>query len=446
MAADTLINPNRINWSKNLSTGTNITLDDGWIKGASFANGTAAQDAVTYSQATMLSTEPSVTVGPYAWCDYVTDGSADDVQIQQAITAESVKSRPRPIRLVSNLYNFSSSGQVVIPYKMILEGDGGSGGEGPINQTGCSGSVIQVYGTSVSPIVMNNGSTVRSISAWYPLQHGNATPDAYPAFISSKPGRAAHLYIRNINVGNAYIGISIIGACSVVDIQDIRGYPLFRGIDVNNILDDSVVNNINFVANYYGGSDKGTVLLTWVQENGYVISAAHCIATRFTNIGAFGYAKGFYGHEIAGNTIADNHFDGCREDIYLDATSDYNIISNNAMTCSRYFGTPLYTGTPAVYIIGNGNIITGNHLYFIQGYGIYVTGGDRNSITGNTIVRFGLVNEATCRAIYVDSTCTSTMVGGNTIDGYDLPNTQGYLDLGTSTANYNNSISRTSAG
>jgi parallel beta-helix repeat protein len=116
------------------------------------------------------------------------------------------------------------------------------------------------------------------------------------------------------------------------------------------------------------------------------------------------------------------------------------------MTCSRYFGTPLYTGTPAVYIIGNGNIITGNHLYFIQGYGIYVTGGDRNSITGNTIVRFGLVNEATCRAIYVDSTCTSTMVGGNTIDGYDLPNTQGYLDLGTSTANYNNSISRTSAG
>ena len=67
------IDPNRINLSKNW-TGQmhNVT------------NGTAAQDAATYSQVVMMSHQVYKTVGPYEWCDYITDGTDDQAQINAA--------------------------------------------------------------------------------------------------------------------------------------------------------------------------------------------------------------------------------------------------------------------------------------------------------------------------------------------------------------------------
>jgi hypothetical protein len=62
-----------------MRNGANITLDDGWINGASFPNGTAAQDAVTYSQVINYANRGMVIVG---------DGTQYDIDVDPTSTTE----------------------------------------------------------------------------------------------------------------------------------------------------------------------------------------------------------------------------------------------------------------------------------------------------------------------------------------------------------------------
>lgn len=64
----TNINLDRLNWTQSLPVGANITIDEGYLVDAKLG----------YSF-------PQVTVGPYKWCDYVTDGTSDETEVNTAL-------------------------------------------------------------------------------------------------------------------------------------------------------------------------------------------------------------------------------------------------------------------------------------------------------------------------------------------------------------------------
>lgn len=66
--AATTFGMDRLNWSQSMPIGANVTMDGGYLVDAKLGESSA-----------------EVTVGPYKWCDYVTDGANDEVQILQAV-------------------------------------------------------------------------------------------------------------------------------------------------------------------------------------------------------------------------------------------------------------------------------------------------------------------------------------------------------------------------
>lgn len=64
----TKIGLDRLNWSQSLPVGANVTLNEGYLVDAKLGG-----------------SSPEVTVGAYKWCDFVTDGVNDEVQILQAL-------------------------------------------------------------------------------------------------------------------------------------------------------------------------------------------------------------------------------------------------------------------------------------------------------------------------------------------------------------------------
>jgi hypothetical protein len=403
-----------------MRAGANITLDGGYLKG----------DSGAYSQ--LSSSTGSITVGPYTdfnakFYRAMTYGTDDDVVINNTLTyAERLPHRPDVVLATGN-YNFSSTGQIIIPGWMKLQGKGGGGSEGPLNHSAYGGTTIQVYGTTKSPIKVNNGSSVIGISAWYPLQKTNSTPTDYPAFIMSDTNRAVDITISDINLGNAYRGITMDGTTSGrIDISNIKGYPLFRGIVINHINDFTTVQNVKFTPSY--GWNRGIVLETWVQDNGIGIYADNVGWINFDNINVFSYKYGFFANLMSSCRLTNSEFDACSYPISINGASSRNVIQNNIMIGYQFWGASPYLLRTALSVAGDFNSISSNVLSS-QGNGIDVWG-DHNSVYGNTISPFGICDQVNSVGIYFPPGSDYNINGTNIIDGGGNSNTYGTYNSG----------------
>lgn len=84
--AATKIGLDRLNWSQTLPIGANVTMDDGYLVDAKLGESSA-----------------EVTVGSYKLCDYVTDGTNDEVQILQALNTGKNVHLVGPLHIHTNL-------------------------------------------------------------------------------------------------------------------------------------------------------------------------------------------------------------------------------------------------------------------------------------------------------------------------------------------------------
>jgi len=96
--AATKIGLDRLNWSQSLPVGANVTLNEGYLVDAKLGG-----------------SSPEVTVGAYKWCDFVTDGVNDEVQILQALDTG------KNVHLVGDLYINSN---LTIDGRVNIYGDG----------------------------------------------------------------------------------------------------------------------------------------------------------------------------------------------------------------------------------------------------------------------------------------------------------------------------------
>ena len=205
---------------------------------------------------------PCVTVGPHDWCDYVTDGVADNVQIQAAIDALASSSpyHAGVVQLCSNVYVFASDAGISIPPGIHLKGNGNAVCQWSSNDM--QPTQINVVSTTVSPITMLHGSEISGIRFYYPNQHNNATPDEYPYTISlDKAAPPTEVYIHDIHLKNSYNGIDASSPgyyTGGLRIYDVYGYPLHIGIYVDQGTDVQRIRGVHFHPGY--GDSAGTVL------------------------------------------------------------------------------------------------------------------------------------------------------------------------------------------
>lgn len=91
-------------------------------------------------------------VGPYAWCDYVTDGSADNVEIQQAINDGK-----KMIVLLPGVYDIKSTIQVLTDGVWLM--GAGSSGSPELN-------VVKLRGTAKLSPILQVGSNTQEIRSF----------------------------------------------------------------------------------------------------------------------------------------------------------------------------------------------------------------------------------------------------------------------------------------
>lgn len=107
----TKIGLDRLNWSQNLPVGSNVTLNEGYLVDAKLGG-----------------SSPEVTVGAYKWCDFVTDGVNDEVQILQALDTG------KNVHIIGDLHINSN---LTINGKVNIYGDG-SGSSSIVEHNGAS--------------------------------------------------------------------------------------------------------------------------------------------------------------------------------------------------------------------------------------------------------------------------------------------------------------------
>jgi hypothetical protein len=185
-------------YSPALEMGGKITMNGYNI--TTLVNGTAAQDAVTYSQAVMLSAEPYVTVGPYEWCDYITDGTADQVQIDAALDAS------KDVRLVADAtYHISAAIQVDEVSHFLGSTSGARYSNSTIiyqDTAGANGINITAASCHVSGLTISNNTGVTSSKSAIYINASSA-------------------YVDSIFTSGMYNGIWVAQAGQIATLRDI---------------------------------------------------------------------------------------------------------------------------------------------------------------------------------------------------------------------------------
>lgn len=366
--------------------------------------------------------------------DYVADGTADDVEINAALTAAAGGT----VYLLPGTYNIAAT--VNVPANTTLMSDG----------RGTATSLVRKFtNTSENGVVQiaADSSTVSGLAI-----DGNGTTDTDTTdddiYMTSTASRAT---------------------ISGNDLHDAAGDGLYMKGDATKANQKSVVENNNFEANGQNGLQASQLYQAQITKNtasgngadGFLTSDGENY-TLTNNQSSDNKGSGFEvsstkvtlssnsatGNTYAGilasyssdvtvtsNTLADNAYAG----IALVSTSDSSF-SNNSITATTTTGPGVKIGG----VSSDNNNFTGNSISGVSEEGIKVTGGSGtgNSFSANTIRNYGGTNGYP--GIGIDSGFSATKIVNNTINDTDAT---GYAIDNASDGTYfsNNSFSGSGA-
>ena len=151
---------------------------------------------------------------------------------------------------------------------------------------------FNVYHSDNSALKFQGRHIVDNISFNYPEQDmGGNNIIKYPSAIvcSSSIGYSS---FSNINLGNAYKGIDLSnGVSGGTIIYNVWGYPLYRGIIINNCIDVVNIDRVHFNPNYYGVPN--VILKTWVWQNAIAVECGRYDFGNVNRVFAWGYYSPF---------------------------------------------------------------------------------------------------------------------------------------------------------
>ena len=164
--ATTKIGLDRLNWSQNLPVGSNVTLNEGYLVDAKLGG-----------------SSPEVTVGAYKWCDFITDGMNDEVQIEQALDTG------KNVHLVGDLY---------INSNLTIDGRVNIYGDGPARSAIIEKGVASIVFSDIIQTRFSNIEVKRDLGG----SSKNGTVGIYV-------GRAAPFWFLYSIFSNLYVGTMI---------------------------------------------------------------------------------------------------------------------------------------------------------------------------------------------------------------------------------------------
>ena len=123
-----------------------------------------------------------------------------------------------------------------------------------------NGTLFNVTSTTYPAIKVEGSNTIYGIQAYYPNQNRNAAPAAYPAFITQAKN-GTRFSIEKVYGVNPYIFMDFQTYTLQVNIKDVAGYPLYKGIVLENDWGGSTLDNVQF---WPGFGSPGSTLTSWV--------------------------------------------------------------------------------------------------------------------------------------------------------------------------------------
>jgi hypothetical protein len=165
------------------------------------------------------------------------DGIADDTKAIIDAISHSENSSIKNVFIPSGVYKITK--KISVPWGVNLIGI--------YNQ-----STLQVEFDSDYAVELNGRHLIENIRFFYPDNDTNttSTPKVFPASIFAD--NLGYSTLRNVCVGNAYVGIyfkTINGGCLI---ENVYGYPLYRGIEVEHCIDVTPVSRVHFNPNFFG--------------------------------------------------------------------------------------------------------------------------------------------------------------------------------------------------
>ena len=333
---------------------------------------------------------PYYTVGPHPYCDWITDGVADDVQIQQAIDYLDACGGGR-IQLTADTYVLANQIRVkedvhiegiTIPYRdrIILA-------DHQISQFNITNAIDNAF-------VMVASSGIERCGFYYPNQQTNAAPDVYPATIKlvNSPSTMIpkDVYIAENLAINPYIFCDATVAHERLSFMRNLGSPISVGLDLDHSSDIDYIEGNHWNPNF-APHILGINIYNWMIANSIGFRVGRADGAKFLNNFTWGYYQGakFLGTDMI--TISSNAFDAtprCIDCVNLTNSR----ISNNLCYAFDAFNSAL----PANAV--------GISLEMSAG------GGANNIVSGNTVV-------SAATGIY--SNCPKTVIVGNNVVGFD---------------------------
>jgi parallel beta-helix repeat protein len=276
-------------------------------------------------------------------CDYLCDGTADQTEINAAITA--LPATGGEVVILDGTYNITAKINVA-KNNVSIRGNGNatilkrmydsSTGEGVITLTGRSGCKIanlQVDGNKTSYTNSNN----------------------YGIYLNNSSNNT----ITGNTCNNNEYGIRITGN--------------------NNTVTGNTCNNNSSSGIYLSSSSNNTVTGNTCNNNNYGIylysSSNHNTVTGNTCYNNSSY--GIYLYSSSNNTITGNTCNNNEYGIRLYSSSNNTFTGN---TCNNNNSHGIYLGS------SSNNTVTGNTCNN-NNYGIYLTSSSNNTVTGNTCIR-----------------------------------------------------------
>lgn len=314
---------------------------------------------------------PSVTVGPYSWCDYITDGTDDQVQLQAALTAGGVGA----VVVVAGLLNITAGSH---PYTTAI-GQSIIGLGWGIDDDGTSHTGLLLVGAGTGPVfeIKHRMTTIRdlSINGGHSAGHSGcygikwATLYAWQTAID-------HCYI--LGCGDSGIYIDLEGSAMASTITDCFIRKCYSGDSPGWSAGIEVVNTADLkVSNTEIGETVCSVILT---GNSGANFFQNC---HFWPYSTTEYAICMYIDSTDGSNVIDGcYFDNQGKSVLIETNAHDNIISNcrsngfNRANCIGYL------------INGDYNIIIGNSLPNESNLAVAIELGNDsayNIITGNMV-------------------------------------------------------------
>ena len=233
-------------------------------------------------------------------------------------------------------------------------------------------------------LILNGRHHIENIKFYYEDNNVSTitTPKIFPASIYSD--NLGYSVLRNIGLGNSYVGMylkTISGGCSI---ENIYGYPLKTGINIEHCVDVTPINRVHFNPNFFGVPKLE--LRKFVFENGEAIRIGRLDFCNIDKAFAWGYKTLF--------TLTNSPKGGSANNIKFtnwiaDACQTFCIFEHHDGGISFTNGTGTFYNPYEAEEIQNGITPTslGNFVVSVNNGGTGIWGGSLVSFINNRIYR-----------------------------------------------------------